>query len=66
MFFISVLEMTTEELNVLVNRIYEYTIKFASDNSVELTDDELTFSDNTILNLQKYFKAQKHIFEVAA
>ena len=60
------IELTTEELNVLVNRIYEYTIKLASDNAVELTDDELRFSDNTILNLQNYLKAQKRIFEAAA
>lgn len=51
------IELTTEELNVLVNRIYEYTIKLASDNAVELTDDELRSSDNTILNLQNYLKA---------
>lgn len=51
------IELTTEELNVLVNRIYEYTIKLASENAVELTDDELRSSDNTILNLQNYLKA---------
>ena len=34
------IELTTEELDVLVNRIYEYTVKLASDNAVELTDDE--------------------------
>lgn len=60
------IELTTEELNVLVNRIYEYTIKLASENAVELTDDELRSSDNTILNLQNYLKAQKRIFEAAA
>lgn len=60
------IELTTEELNVLVNRIYDYTIKLADNNSVELTDDELSFSDNVILNLQKYLKAQKRIFEAAA
>lgn len=60
------IELTTEELHVLVNRIYEYTIKLASDNAVELTDDELRSSDNTIFNLQNYLKAQKRIFEAAA
>ena len=60
------IELTTEELNVLVNCIYEYTIKLASENAVELTDDELRSSDNTILNLQNYLKAQKRIFEAAA
>lgn len=60
------IELITQELNVLVNRIYEYTIKLARDNSVELTEDELSPSVNIILNLQKYLKAQKRIFEVAA
>lgn len=60
------IELTTEELSVLVNRIYEYTIKLAKDNSVELADDELSSSDNILLNLQKYLLAQKHIFELAA
>lgn len=60
------IELTTEELSVLVNRIYEYTIKLAEDNSVDLADDELSSSDNILLNLQKYLLAQKHIFELAA
>lgn len=58
------IELTTEELSVLVNRIYEYTIKLAKDNSVDLADDELSSSDNILLNLQKYLLAQKHIFEL--
>ena len=60
------IELTTEELSVIVNRIYEYTIKLAKDNSVDLADDELSSSDNILLNLQKYLLAQKHIFELAA
>ena len=60
------IELTTKELSVLVNRIYEYTIKLAKDNSVDLADDELSSSDNILLNLQKYLLAQKHIFELAA
>ncbi|WP_295137521.1 hypothetical protein [uncultured Catenibacterium sp.] len=60
------IELTTEELSVLVNRIYEYTIKLAKDNSVDLADDEFSSSDNILLNLQKYLLAQKHIFELAA
>ncbi len=60
------IELTTEELSVLVNRIYEYTIKLAKDNSVDLADDKLSSSDNIFLNLQKYLLAQKHIFELAA
>jgi len=59
--------LSTEELDVLVNRIFEYTEKLAKDNSIELTEDELNaqISDSTILNLQRYLKAQKRIFETA-
>lgn len=60
------IELTTEELDVLVNRIYEYTVKLASDNAVELTDDEKKSSDNSILNLQRYLKTQKRIFKSVA
>lgn len=60
------IELTTEELDVLVNRIYEYTVKLASDNAVELTDDEKKSSDNSIMNLQRYLKTQKRIFKSVA
>lgn len=64
------IQLTTEELEVLVGRIYEYTIKLAKDNDVELTEDELRDSRakniETIINLQNYLKAQKRIFEEAA
>lgn len=64
------LQLTTEDLEVLVGRIYDYTIKLAKDNDVELTEDELRTSraknTGTIVNLQNYLKAQKRIFEEAA
>ena len=60
------IKLTTEELDVLVNRIYEYTVKLASDNAVELTDDEKKSSDNSILDLQRYLKTQKRIFKSVA
>lgn len=62
------IQLSTEELDVLVNRIFEYTEKLAKDNSIEFTEDELNehISDSTILNLQRYLKAQKRIFETAA
>lgn len=60
-------QIATENLDVLVGRIYNYTVKLASDNHVELTKDELNASsrDNskTIVSLQTYLKAQKGIFE---
>lgn len=62
------IQLSTEELDVLVNRIFDYTEKLAKDNSIELSEDELNrqISDGTILNLQRYLKAQKRIFETAA
>lgn len=62
------IQLSTDELDVLVNRIFEYTEKLAKDNSIKLMEDELNaqISDGTILNLQRYLKAQKRIFEIAA
>lgn len=62
------IRLSTEELDVLVNRIFQYTEKLAKDNFIELTEDELNAqtSDSTILNLQRYLKAQNRIFETAA
>lgn len=58
--------LSTEELDTLVNRIYEYTLKLAANNKVELTEEERSRSDNSILNLQNYLRTQKRIFEEAA
>ena len=64
------IQLTAEDLEVLVGRIYEYTLKLAKDNEVELTDEELRMSKvkntGTIINLQNCLKAQKRIFEAAA
>lgn len=61
------IRLTTEELEVLVGRIYEYTVKLARDNKVDLTEDELRASDkgNVIINLQTYLRTQKRIFDTA-
>ena len=63
------IQLTTEELEVLVGLIYEYTIKLATDNTVELNYEELRTCDNknscAIIDLQKYLKIQKRIFETA-
>lgn len=60
------IQLSAEELDVLVCRIYDYTIKLAADNAVELSDDELNLNSSVIINLQSYLKAQKRIFETAA
>lgn len=60
------IQLTTEELEVLVGRIYEYTIKLAEDNSVNLSADELHRNKGAIINLEEYLNTQKRIFESAA
>lgn len=57
--------LSTEDLDTLVNRIYEYTVRLAENNKVQLTEAERSQTDNSILNLQNYLKTQKRIFEVA-
>lgn len=64
------IQLTTEDLGILVGRIYDYTVKLASDNQIEFTEEELQTSDNkntnTITNIQAYLKVQKRIFEEAS
>ena len=60
------IQLSAEDLEVLVGRIYDYTIKLAADNAVDLSDDELNLNNGAIINLQSYLKTQKRIFEAAA
>lgn len=63
------IKLTAEDLNVLVNRIYEYTQKLAQDNSVIIADEDFVIdqiTDGAIINLQRYLKTQKRIFEEVA
>ena len=60
------IQLTTEEIEVLVGRIYEYTVKLAEDNSIDISDDGLNLNDCPIVNLEKYLITQKKIFEIAA
>lgn len=64
------IQLSAEDLEVLVGRIYEYTLKLAKDNEITLTDAELEISEDkntgTIINLQNCLKAQKRIFEAVA
>ena len=64
------IQLTTEDLELLISRIHDYTLKLAKDNSVKLTEEELGSADvinaGPIINLQTHLKAQKRIFDVAA
>lgn len=61
--------LSMEELDVLLNRMFEYTKKLAADNAIELTSLEKetpSQSMNPIINLQRCLETQKHIFELAS
>lgn len=60
------IQLTAEDIEVLVGRIHEYTKKLASMNNVQLNDRELDSGNGPIINLQSYLKAQRRILEVAA
>jgi len=60
------IELSTEDLDVLVGRIYDYMIRLAENNRVELTEQERSKTNNSIINLRNYLKTQKRIFEEAA
>lgn len=64
------IQLTSEDLGVLVGRIYDYTLKLAKDNDFDLKGEVLYIADmkdaNTIINLQNYLKAQKKIFETVS
>ena len=51
---------------ILVGRIYEYTLKLASDNEIEITADDLGKEKDAIRNLQSYLKLQRRIFAEVA
>ena len=60
------IQLSTEELEVLVNRLYDFTMKLAKDNDIELTEAEHAHSDNAIIGLRDQLIIQKRIFKTAA
>lgn len=63
------IQLSAEELNTLVNRIFEYTQRLAKDNKIELSDIDNAAPDimeDSIVTFQRYLAIQKHIFEEAA
>jgi hypothetical protein len=60
------IQLTSEEIEVLVGRIYEYTLKLARDNEIEVTEEDLGNEKDAIINLQSYLKLQRRIFDEAA
>ena len=60
-----VVKLSAEDIDVLVNRIYEYTVKLARDNDYELENLKAESDSNPIINLEHYLSVQKRIFESA-
>lgn len=61
-----IIELSTQELDVLVNRIYEYTKCLAEMNEYHLNAEDLEKYDDSMDNLYSYLTVQKQIFETAA
>lgn len=59
-------QLTAEDIEILVNKIQDYTIKLAKDNNIDIEDAEKDSSDDAIINLERYLKVQKRVFEEAA
>lgn len=62
------IELSTKDLDLLVNRLYEYTQKLASDNKIKLSrlEKRPVNKNSTITSLEQYLKTQKRIFEEGA
>lgn len=61
-----IIELSTEELDVLVNRIYEYTKSLAEMNEYHLNAEDMKKYGDSMDNLYSYLTVQKQIFETAA
>lgn len=63
------IQLSAEDLNTIVCKVYEYTKKLAEDNDIEL-DSKNQFEDttdtDTITALEHYLNLQKNIFSAAA
>ena len=60
------LELSAEELDVLVNKIHTYTLQLAEQNNYSICKDELQESNDSIENLRNCLTIQKNVFEFAA
>lgn len=63
------IQLSAEDLNTIVCKVYEYTKKLVEDNNIEL-DSNNQFEDgkyaDTIVALEHYLNLQKYIFSAAA
>lgn len=60
------IEFSVEQLDTLINLVFDYTRKLAEANSVDMSDvkEPVTASvDSTIIDFRRYLEVQKQIFE---
>ena len=62
----NIIKLSAEDIDVLVNRIYEYTVELAHNNNYDLAETEMLGEDNPIINLRHYLNIQNNIFDTAA
>ncbi|MEG0578079.1 MAG: hypothetical protein RR500_09520 [Bacilli bacterium] len=63
------ISLSMEEIDMLMNEMFEYTKKLASVNAIELTSLEKknpSQSENLITNLERFLKTQKRIIKLAS
>lgn len=61
-----IIKLSAEDIDVLVNRIYAYTVELARNNNYDFTETKMHGDDNPIINLRHYLDIQKNIFDTAA
>lgn len=60
------ISLSAEEVAVLLRQIHDYTMKLAEMNNIDLTDDEKSMENSSIVDIRKYLKTQRRIFETTA
>ena len=58
--------ISVEDMDLLIEKIPDYTINLANNNQIALTEQECRRTNDFITNLQNYSKIQKRIFEKVA
>lgn len=58
--------ISVEDMDLLIEKIHDYTINLANNNQIALTEQECRRTNDFITNLQNYSKIQKRIFEKVA
>ncbi len=60
------IELSAEDLDILVNRIYSFTLQFAKINNYNICDGDLPRCNDSLEDLHNQLTIQKRIFEFAA